>query len=215
VQLVVALVLVAGTVHADRVDPDHVPMAAVLRQAFGKQVWRGNGIELHDVSCRASGGNVACAANDHGRMLHASGTNAGAVIQELASFTGGVDVASIICRSTRCAVEVRDGDWHLMTTLERFEMDSLCEHTRTMSSIPIRCTAAGCTLGPAPMMDGTTGSVAIAGNDADAIARVLARRLDRACGGSACTIAAQVECESSGCAGDGGLTSLTSCDVKP
>jgi hypothetical protein len=215
VKLVVALVLVATTVRADRVDPDHVPMAATLRQAFGTQVWRGNGIELHDVSCRAGGESLACAANDHGRVLHASGTGAGAVIQELASFTGGVDVASIICQSTRCGVEISHGDWHLMTTLARFEMDSLCEHTRTMATVPIRCTAAGCTLGPAPTNDGSAGSVAIAGNEADAIARVLARRLGRPCGGSACTIDARVECDSSGCAGDGGLTSITSCDVRP
>lgn len=44
-KLTVALVLVAATVPGDRVDPDHVPMAAALRQA------RGLARQRHRASC--------------------------------------------------------------------------------------------------------------------------------------------------------------------
>lgn len=214
-KLALALVLAATTARGEPVDdPDHVAMAAALRSAFGTPIWR-HGIEVHDVSCRAGGERIECTLRDRGRLLRATGAGAGAVIDELASVTGDLDVATIVCQGHHCGVEHADGDWRLLAALEAFEMDSLGQHTRTMSPVDIHCAGGRCSLGPEIRNDGTTGRIALAGSDAEAIARVLARRLDEPCGASPCNADARVECDSSGIAGDDGLTARTTCDVMP
>ena len=195
-------------------NPDDHPLAQALRAGFGARVWRcdaGTGdcaVALRDVRCTAA----RCDAIDHGdgnRAVHATGSGAAAVRAELTADLARDAVAIVECGGHRhlpayngihCRMIATAGDDAIDTAIAPFEMSSLGQHMRTPTPVRIACTVDACVLATSASQ-----RVALAGDDAAALARALvARRGERA---------GVASCESIGGSADGGLTWTLACSL--
>jgi len=208
-------VLVAAVVRAETANPAGHPLAFALLAAFDE--WNDDGVSLTDVRCAANSAVVRCEATAGKRTLRTKDAMAaGALIAALANDVQRADASAIRCtaRDTiHCAIEISDGDFTLEAAVQHFEVDSLCQHARTVDpsgaigAVRVACASGTCELG-AP-----SNRVTLTGAAGSSLARVIARRLGEQCGGASCSIAANVGCESWGCSVDSGATRVTRCDV--
>ncbi len=213
-KLVVALVLVPLVVRAETANPAGHPLAFALLSAFDE--WH-DGVSLTDVTCSANGAVVRCEANAGGRTLRTKDAMAaGSLIAALANDVQRADVSAIRCTaqdSVHCAIAIADGDFTLEAAVAHFEVNSLCQHARTVDptgaigAIRVTCASGTCELGE------PSDRVAMTGTAGAALAHVIARRLGERCDAASCGVTAHVGCESWGCSVDNGSTRVTRCDV--